>query len=396
MRHISILRKDIGSNWLTNFFVNLRYTIFGGWLLGLLDGLQGQPTSHQHDGKIREEQAFYEKQASEHFYQKMLRVEASATDGRHRLEAIKQLAQKTKADCDELSADKKQEIDDAARALQESLEKYGFSAWSVASIAQLIGLFIFELPLNYLAFAAQGDAPAFTASAVLAVSVIIPAGAHLAGERLKQEGLGAKLTGVLSLLLLVGLIVCIAVFRMQAFQELALSNAEIARLNSGFVTGFYLIVQLLFVLVAVQKSHSHSKTVEKVEAIKLKIDKRRYRHARADFEKLTSRRSRAEQEVLRVGVEQSRLEAQKLLRLNSLASALTQLIEVYRRSNFRWRKAKGDPAPPSWLQPRFAWHELRCHYDSNVDEEPIHRNGHKQHLPAHFELNAEQRQSSRR
>src|ERR1041384_7570609 len=133
MRSTSIQRKDIGSNSLTSFFVNLRYTIFGGWLLGLLDGLQGRPTSHQQDGKIQEEQAFYEKQATEHFYQKMLWIEAWATDGRHRLEAIKQLAQKSKADCDELFVDKKQQRDDAARVLQESLEKYGYSAWSEAS-----------------------------------------------------------------------------------------------------------------------------------------------------------------------------------------------------------------------------------------------------------------------
>ncbi len=380
MRRTSAQNKTNPISKATTVWKSLRYSIVGAWAIGLLDSLRGHPTSHQQDGKPLEEQAFYEKQISEYFYRLMLQVEEWAAVSWHRLEATKQLAVKAKKDCEELFYARKKEHEKAAEALRESVEKYGYSAWSWRSVALLVGLFIFEMPLNYLAFSAQGDAPLFTLAAVLAVSVIIPAASHLAGERLKQEEVSAKLTGFLSLLLLLGLITCIAVFRMRAFEEIAL-RSEIADLNSYVVTGFYLIIQTLFVLVATQQSHAHSRQFDKVEAIKLKVDKERYNHARADYEKLLFSRSRAEQALLNVAQEQALVADLKAQRLDSLTSRLVELTEIYRRTNVRWRKSKTAPPPPSWLEPRTARHELQYRNLGNNKTEPIQTNGHNHRAP---------------
>lgn len=340
-----------------NLLASLRYTNPYAWFEGFNDGRRGYPASHEHGGgrETYENEAGYEKLVREHFYQLMLRSRVPVVAARKRLEAMRQLALRAKAELNVLYGDKKEEYGEAAAAFMESHRKYGFKAWTPGRVVRRALLFAFELPLNFLAFLGHGDSPAMTAATVLGVSVIIPVGSHFAGKLLKQaaEGAGGKNTkrvGVAFLLMLAGVVACVAIFRMNAFVQLARTHREISDSSGYVIAAFYALLQMIFISVGTVESYSCTKPTDEIEALQLKFDKPRYMAAKSDMEQVRRARERADQTLIQVEVEMSRLSELEALEMRRLESRCRELIGVYRKSNLRRRKEGASPAPDSWLR----------------------------------------------
>jgi hypothetical protein len=374
-----------------DLLASLRYTNPFAWWQGRADGRRGYPTSFEQDGKTYEGEAGYEKLVRERFYQRMLKARVPILIKRKRQEALRQLALKAKADFDALYKDKKEEYDEAERAFQESYRKYGFSAWTWRRKARRFLLFSFEVPINYLAFSGHGDSPILTLPTVLSMSMIIAVGSHMAGKMLKHaaEGSGgknARRVGVAFLLMLAGLVACVAIFRMDSFIQMASRYREISDSNAYIIGIFYGLLQLIFISAGALESYSYTKPTDEIEALQLKFDKSRYQHAESDMEKVRRPREHADQTLASVEVELSRLSESESLEMYQLESRCRELIGVYRKSNLRRRSENVSPPPPSWLRGGTALWEFRYGQirdaGSNAPDYSDNRNGSHRERPS--------------
>ena len=333
-----------------NFISGLWFTLLGAWLAGRRGGKSGMPTHRQsEDGEVVEQKSFYEEQNNEWHRRKRRAVEGWAAIERNSLETTKRVIELTLAPLVARLPLAERELKDADTEWREYFQKYGFSAWTVGLIAQQVGFFIIEIPLNTMAFSTKGDGRLLSFSAVIGLSMTVPFAAHTIGKRFKKKGLHSKIFASVFLALLFLLLGCVAVFRLEAFRQLANSHAALAGMHDWAVPVFYLALQAAFACFIIERSYSLANTLDEEQRAHYKFTRVRRRHALKDLTKIRQVVLRLEQALERLAGALKRLDEQSDLKVAQIESHRLSVQSVYRHNVALKRKDKGS-IPPSWLE----------------------------------------------
>ena len=148
------------------------------------------------------------------------------------------------------------------------------------------------------------------------------------------------------LLLLLG---CVAVFRLEAFRELASSHAALAGMHEWAVPVFYLALQGAFTCFVIERSYSLANTLDEEQRAHYKFTRARRRHAVKDLTKIREVVLRSEQALERVAGALKGGDEQAALQVAQIESHRLSVRSVYRRTVALKRMDKST-IPPSWLE----------------------------------------------
>lgn len=356
MRRVSEQLSRVGGGiWnalraLVEFVLGLRFSPPGARIAGVNDGVRGsQSWRTREDGKVIEEQSFYEQQNEEWHRRKIITVEASAAGMRNQLEAELHITENEKAKIDVRLEEAEHEFREAEQEWKNDLEVYGFNALSLGFLAQRTIFFLIEVPVNFMAFSMKGDGSLFSLAAVLGLSLTVLVAADTIGRRFKMPGARSKVFAGVYLTLLTALVSFVSVFRLDAFQELASRHASLAGTSNWSVAGFYWALQMAFIVFIVERSYSLSQSLEESRKAHLKYARSRYKHALDDLTKLRARATYLERrlEVLRSQLKS--LAELTVFRVRQLKSHCVEIRSIYRRHVVARRQEKST-LPPSWLE----------------------------------------------
>lgn len=328
----------------------VRYTPLWARYVGGKDGRSGMPCWREGPGgEVMEQRSFYEDQNNEWHRRKIGAVEAETAAERNRLETTKRILERALAPILARLPAAEKEYEEAAADWQRDLEKYGFNAWTRGLVVLLAVFFLVEIPLNAMAFSLAGDGRLLSFSAVLGLSMTVPFAAHTIGKRFKTPGAHSKLFASAFLALLVLLLTCVAVFRLEAFRELAGSHASLANTSTSAVAAFYLALQLTFSVFAIEKSFSLTNPMDEAEKAHLKFARARHKHADRDLTRLRRAAARIEQSIEGIEGALKGSEEQRAIEVAQIDSHRLEVRSVYRRNVALKRQVKAT-IPPSWVE----------------------------------------------